>query len=161
VNTSPLAEVVEQEGDHVWEDGRGISTAYDPVATTLQGFRLSHWIVRRSDIDHIATQRRKNYSQWLDGVARIGGCRALYQTLPEGVVPYMFPLYVERQLPDFYHLKSLGLPIWRWDSMGISACAAAMDYRLHLLHLPCHQDIGDREMEWMLSTLKQVLERKG
>lgn len=161
MNASPLAEIVEQEGDHVWEDGRGISSAFDPAATSIRGLRLSQWIVRWSDIDHIAAQRRKNYSQWLDGVAHIGGCRALYPDLPEGVVPYMFPLYLERQLPDFYHLKSLGFPIWRWDSMGLSACATALDYRLHLLHLPCHQDIGDREMEWMLRTLKQVLECKG
>lgn len=158
---STLAEIVEQEEDHVWEDGRAISSAYDPASTTLSGFRLSHWIIRRSNIDHIATQRRKNYSKWLDGVAGIGGCRALYPALPEGVVPYMFPLYLERQLPDFHRLKLLGFPIWRWDSMGVSECAAAMDYRLHLLHLPCHQDIGEREMDWMLTTLKQVLECKG
>lgn len=157
----PLAEIVEQEGDHVWEDGRAISSAYDPASTTLQGFRLSNWIVSRSDIDDIAAQRRKNYSKWLDGVASIGGCRALYPALPEGVVPYMFPLYLERPLPDFYYLKSLGVPIWRWDSMGVSECAAAMDYRLRLLHLPCHQDIGDPEMDWMLTMLNQVLKRKG
>lgn len=160
-NASPLADVVEQEGDHAGDDGRSISSAYDPALTSLRGLRLSHEIIRRSDIDRIAAQRRKNYSKWLDGVATIGGCKALYPALPEGVVPYMFPLFLERQLPDFYHLKSQGFPVWRWDSMGVSACATAMDYRLHLLHLPCHQDIGDREMDWMLTTLKQVLKRKG
>lgn len=160
-DVSPMAKIIEAEGDHLWEQGRSISTAYDPSSASVQGLRLSHWIVRHSNTDHIARQRRENFSKWLEGVASMKHCRALYPVLPDGVVPYMFPLYLERPLPDFYHLKSLGVPIWRWDSMGISDCAVAMDYRLHLLHLPCHQDIGNEGMNWMLATLERVLNGKG
>ncbi|MCG2577762.1 DegT/DnrJ/EryC1/StrS family aminotransferase [Dechloromonas sp. XY25] len=156
---SPLAEIIEKDGDHSWEDGRGISSAYDPASTSLRGYRLSHWIVRHSSADRIARQRRENFSKWLAGVDALPGCRPLYSDLPDGVVPYMFPLYLDRPLPDFYGLKNQGLPIWRWDSMGISGCAIATDYRLHLLHLPCHQDIGGQEITWMLETLEQVLKR--
>lgn len=156
---SAEAEIVEDDSDHFWEEGGAISSAYDPASTSLQGYRLSHWIVRHSSADRIARQRRENFSKLLAGVASLPGCRPLYPILADGVVPYMFPLYLDRPLPDFYNLKTRGLPIWRWDSMGISDCAVAADYRLHLLHLPCHQDIGNREMAWMLRTLEQVLNR--
>lgn len=159
VTPSAPEPVVEQERDHVREDGHAISSAYDPASISLRGFALSHWIVRRTNADRIAHRRRENYAKWLAGVANLKNCRALYPVLPDGVAPYMFPLVLENPLPDFYDLKRLGVPIWRWDSMGISDCPVATDYRLQLIHLPCHQDIGEQEMDWMLTMLKQVVNR--
>lgn len=158
-SAATLEQVTEQETDHFREDGHAISPAYDHASISLRGFRLSQWIVCRSNADRIARRRRDNYATWLAGVANMNNCRALYPVLPDGVAPYMFPLVLERPLPDFYDLKRLGVPIWRWDSMGVSDCAAAMDYRLRLIHLPCHQDIGAQEMDWMLTMLKQVVNR--
>lgn len=152
--------VAEQEGDHSWEEGGRISSAFDSASALQQGFRLSHWIVRHSNTDHIAHRRRANYLAWLDGVANMSHCKALYPVLPDDAIPYMFPLYLENPFPDFYALKQAGFPIWRWDSMGISDCAIAMDYRLRLIHMPCHQDIGKPEMAWMLKTLKQAVNGK-
>lgn len=160
VAESAWGSIVEREDDHVWEQGRCISPAYDPSSALLEGSRLSHWIVRHSSADRIARRRRANFAKWLEGVAAFDHCRPLYPMLPDGVVPYMFPLLLDRPLPDFYRLKLLGIPIWRWDSMGISGCSVAMDYRLRLLHLPCHQDIRTEEMDWMLATLEQVLNCK-
>lgn len=158
-SAATLEQVTEQETDHFREEGHVISPAYDPASISLRGFGLSHWIVRRSSADRIASRRRENYAVWLSGVASMNNCRALYPVLPDGVAPYMFPLVLDRPLPDFYDLKRLGVPIWRWDSMGVSDCADAMDYRLRLIHLPCHQDIGAQEMDWMLTMLKQVVNR--
>jgi len=51
----------------------------------------------------------------------------------------------------------LGVPVWRWDEMAISNCSVADDYRLHLLHLPCHQSLGEEEMAWMVAAVRIVL----
>jgi dTDP-4-amino-4,6-dideoxygalactose transaminase len=60
-------------------------------------------------------------------------------------------------MPHFYWLKQLAVPVWRWDEMAVSPCPVARDYRLHLLHLPCHQSLSDDEMDWMLAALGKVL----
>jgi hypothetical protein len=50
-----------------------------------------------------------------------------------------------------------GVPIWRWDDMAVSDCAVATHYRLHLLHLPCHQELTAEQMAWMTHTVAGVM----
>jgi dTDP-4-amino-4,6-dideoxygalactose transaminase len=69
----------------------------------------------------------------------------------------MFPLHIDQPTPHFYWLKHLGLPVWRWDEMAVSNCPVAQDYRLHLLHLPCHQSLTTDQMDWMISALQKTL----
>jgi len=107
----------------------------------------------------IERSRRRHYGRWTEAVAGIPGCRPLVPVLPAGCIPYMFPLYIERPESHFAPLKRLGVPIWRWDSIAASACPVATDYRLHLLHLPCHQRLTDREMDWLIAAVSRVLSR--
>ena len=69
----------------------------------------------------------------------------------------MFPLLLDEGEADFYRLKQLGMPIWRWDDMAVSECEVASRYRKRLIHLPCHQALGDSEMNWMTLALRTVL----
>jgi hypothetical protein len=41
--------------------------------------------------------------------------------------------------------------------MAVSACQTATNYRLKLLHLPCHQELTPAQMTWMTSTLQNVM----
>jgi hypothetical protein len=72
----------------------------------------------------------------------------------------MFPLYLEAPDRHFAVLKHLGVPIWRWDSIVASPCPTAADYRLHLLHMPCHQALDDASVEWMIAAVTRVLGRE-
>lgn len=74
-------------------------------------------------------------------------------------MPYMFPLYIDYPNPHFYFMKMLGVPIWRWDEMAVSDCPVASDYRTRLLHLPCHQELTNKEMEWMSIAITNVIKK--
>ncbi|MDL2354137.1 MAG: DegT/DnrJ/EryC1/StrS family aminotransferase [Pseudomonadota bacterium] len=115
------------------------------------------WVMRRTAVGGVVERRRANYRRWLAAVAALSGARALYPVMPADCAPYMFPLYLERPDPDFFLLKKMGLPIFRWDEMAVSECAVAADYRLRLLHLPCHQTLSEQQMQWMISVLGEVL----
>jgi hypothetical protein len=119
--------------------------------------RLSERLCRHADVAAIEGIRRRHYGRWTEALAGIPGCRPLYSVLPAGCIPYMFPLYIDRPESHFAPLKRLGVPIWRWDSIAASACPVATDYRLHLLHLPCHQRLTDREMDWLIAAVSRVL----
>jgi hypothetical protein len=36
------------------------------------------------------------------------------------------------------------------------ACPTALDYRLRLLHLPCHQSLSPAQLDWMIAAVQRV-----
>lgn len=122
-----------------------------------ESLRWSRWLAGMTDVARLAERRRENYRRWTSAIAGLPNCRPLIPGLPEQCVPYMFPLHIE--FPDFhfYLLKRLGVPIWRWDEMGVSDCPVAADYRLKVLHLPCHQGLTSEDMDWMMAAVRKVM----
>lgn len=134
------------------------SVHYFLEAEEFSGSRWSRWIAKNTNLNRVVERRRKNYHYWVDIVGGLQNCRPLFPELPDGCVPYMFPLYIERPELHFYLLKKLGFPVWRWDEMAISECEVSTDYRLKLIHLPCHQELSVAEMNWMVAALSKVLQ---
>lgn len=143
------------KGRNVPESG-SYSTYYHPAKEMFASLRVSRFIERHANIPAIAARRRHNFHRWLAGVSKLSHCRPLFPKLPENCIPYMFPLYLEMPDPHFYYLMRLGVPVWRWDSIAASSCSTANDYRLHLLHLPCHQSLSDDELDWMIAAIRKV-----
>jgi perosamine synthetase len=133
------------------------SNNYDTRDESYDCLAVSRWVMRRTHIDRAAAQRRQNYQQWVDAVANLPHCRALFPELPGNCVPYMFALELDYPHRHFFPLKQLGMPIWRWDDMAVSPCATARRYRLHLLHLPCHQALNPAQMTWMVAVVSDVM----
>lgn len=124
----------------------------------VSGLGWSRWLAKHTNLSRLVTRRRDNFNQWLRAVDGLPHCRPLFNALPDGVVPYMFPLYIDDPDTHFYLLKHLGIPIWRWDELAVSDCKFATDYRLKLLHLPCHQELSFQEMLWMTSAVSKVMQ---
>ena len=135
------------------------SAYYQPAEEGLQSLCWSRWVARHTHLARLAERRRQNYRRWVQAVAALPYCRALFPELPAGAVPYMFPLLLDHPTAHFYSLKHLGVPIWRWDDIAVSTCNTAADYRLRLLHLPCHQELGTDQIDWMISAVAAVLTR--
>jgi hypothetical protein len=157
--STELAAIIAQPspaaGDY--RETTGCSADYHPEENVRAALRYSRLVYRHADIAEIASRRRKNYSRWSAATMNLQHCRPLFPMLPEGCIPYMFPLYIEQPVPCFNWLKRIGVPIWRWDSIAASTCPTANDYRLHLLHLPCHQSLSEIELEWMIAGVGKVL----
>jgi perosamine synthetase len=144
-------------GQDYCETGELISIHYQRSAENQCGLALSRAIVRHTRQDAAAARRRANYMRWLSATCKLGSANALFDTLPPDCTPYMFPLLLQAPDPHFFQLKQLGMPVWRWDDMAVSPCSVAARMRLHLLHLPCHQSLSELQMDWMTSTVAQVL----
>lgn len=119
----------------------------------------SRWIARHIAQEPIVDLRRKRWKQWCDATAKAPGCTPFRVTLGPNEVPYMFPLQVTNPDVSYFLLRRLGLAVWRWDSMALSRCPVSAHFRLHLFQLPCHQDIDDVQMEWMISAVNKVMRR--
>ncbi|MDE2442665.1 MAG: DegT/DnrJ/EryC1/StrS aminotransferase family protein [Betaproteobacteria bacterium] len=152
-----LAKRTPVAGDEQRRQRPAQSSQYQLEAERRAALRSSRWLIGHSSIRAAIQRRQANYRRWLQAVTSLPNCHPLYPELPEQVVPYMFPLYIAHPMPHFYWLKQLAVPVWRWDEMAVSACPVAADYRLHLLHLPCHQSLSDDEMDWMVAAVGKVL----
>lgn len=146
-------------GNDEIEERSAPSALFSGALAHRESLRCSRLIVDQSSITDNMRRRRENYHRWLEAVTRISNCQTLFSDLPEHTAPYMFPLYIAHPDPHFYWLKHLGVPIWRWDEMADSNCRISQDYRLHLLHLPCHQALTSNQLEWMITALDKTLNR--
>lgn len=144
-------------GVDVLESTEEPSIEYTAELEQYRALAVSRAIMARADVPRIRARRRMRFEQWLQATSRLPACQAFQPILPEGCVPYMFPLYIERPETHFLLLKQLGMPVWRWDNMAKSSCPVSRRYRAHLLQLPCHQELSEQEMAWLIAALGAVL----
>lgn len=137
------------------------SPSYQPDLEGQRSLGLTRWLMARADADAIRVARRRHYRRWSEVVAGLPSASALRTELDERTVPYMFPLLLDNAEPLFSRLKAAGLPIWRWDEQVESTCRVSRSYRLRLLHLPCHEGLDDKNLDWMTALLRRELKRGG
>ncbi len=152
-----LAGRPEHTGYDVLECHSRPSENYVDTEETLESLAWSRWVMRHTNVPRLANRRRSHYMQWADTVAELPHCKALFPILPPNLVPYMFPLHIDHPEPHFFLLKRLGVPVWRWDDLAVSNCSVATDYRLKVLHLPCHQELSAEQMRWMTAAVSKVM----
>jgi hypothetical protein len=151
------AKLASARGEELVQSSDRPSSLYSRDLEGRSSLAVSRWVMRRTRLSHVAQLRRQHYRAWIDAVSGLRGGRALFPELPAHCVPYMFPLLISAPDPQFFQLKQSGVPIWRWDEMAVSNCPIAAQYRLHLLHLPCHQSLTAAQMRWMMATVARVL----
>ena len=136
-----------------------VSSLYLQAEASMAGSIASRLLIKISSLPQAVAKRRENYLAWHRNMQNLPHCKPLFTALPDGCVPYMFPLLIDFPQDHFYALKTMGMPIWRWDDMAWSSCSTAQKYRQHLLHLPCHQSLSEAEMRWMMSAVTLVMTR--
>ena len=154
------ANLIPIQGREVLKPGATLSIHYEPRKESIKSLAWSRWIIRHTHVTRLAHSRRRNYQRWVDAVSELPHCHALLPRLTDDCVPYMFPLLIDNPDVHFYALKLLGVPVWRWDDMAVSSCKVSSSYRLHLLHLPCHQALSDHQLTWMIHGVSQVMHGK-
>jgi hypothetical protein len=90
------------------------------------------------------------------------GCRPLFSSLPESVIPQVFPLLIDEPERVFNLLRSQGMPIIRfgefpWPDMSKTLCTVSTDLSRRVFQFPCHQDLLPKELDWMIDTLHKAL----
>lgn len=130
---------------------------FSPRLAALAALRSSRWLMAHAAHGRVSQLRRANYLKWLEGMRSVPGVKPLFPDLPEGVVPYAFPLLIDASGMGFHLLKMAGIPLLRWEDMAITDCAISRDYRIRVLQLPCHQGLCADELDWMILTVQALL----
>lgn len=127
---------------------------FSPRLVAMAALHSSCWAMANVVQGRIARRRRANYLKWLEGMRSVPGVELLFPDLPEGVVPYAFPLLIDAAVMDFNLLKMAGIPSWRWEDIEVTDCAIVRDYRIRVLQLPCHQELHADDLYWMIHAVQ-------
>jgi perosamine synthetase len=120
--------------------------------------RFTRFVLAFSNRRRIARLRRENYAILLDGFRGLPGTRVLLPAMPEGVVPYVFPLLVEDE-GVFPALKRRGVPIVRFGEFLWEGAddPVALEYSRKVLQFPCHQEMTREELDWIVAEVREAV----
>lgn len=117
-------------------------------------FTLKLLAALEQQLDEVIRRRRHNYSFLLEWAKGLALCRPLFPALPEGVCPYVFPLWVEQGSGEMARkLQSVGIPASQWPDLPPEVLAksrqyeSAVEIQRKLLLLPVHQSLGQEQMD--------------
>ena len=132
----------------------GVS-GFDPSWVDRRMSVASQLLVDRLPLGRIVARRRRNYVRLLDGLSNLRGARPLYPTLPDSVVPYVFPLLVDEPERVFARVKEAAVPLFRWERLWNDE-AGQVDplserYATAIFQFPCHQELDDDDIDWMIA----------
>lgn len=117
-------------------------------------------LYRRADVAQITARRRANFAFYLDRLSDA----ALYKELPDGVVPFSFPVLIDRRDEVAGQLARRGLSLnMGFPEAPVVASAQAGDTDLsgarflarQMLELPVHQDLHPVHLEYVIDLFNQ------
>jgi perosamine synthetase len=140
------------------DGGYGLDDEWVRIGESL----CSRRILRYSNIGRIAQLRRQNYIRLELALSGLPNCRSLYSRLPDHVVPLVYPVFIENPESVFRPLKLQGVPIWRFgefldESVSSGFCENSIRLSKHVFQFPCHQELTDDELDWMIEKITGVM----
>ena len=139
---------------------------FDPAWINKRSSVYSRVVMKLVSRRRIGALRRKNYLKLLAALGSLPHSRPLFPNLPEGVYPWVFPLWTANSKPVFDSLKNSGVPIVRfgeflWPGIDSSICQTSVDLSRNVLSFSCHQEITDDELDWIIRSVQDALHAHG
>lgn len=136
--------------------------SFDPVWLDKASSLFSRFIVKAASRRRVVARRRANYLKLEAALGQLPGCRPLFPALPDGVVPWVFPLWTAEPQALFQVLKHAGVPVIRfgehlWPGVDREVCANSVELSRRVLQFPCHQELSSRELDWMIEQVRHAL----
>ncbi|WP_394788760.1 DegT/DnrJ/EryC1/StrS family aminotransferase [Rhodoferax sp.] len=113
----------------------------------------------------IIARRQQNFASYAAYFADVPGARPLFPQTAHSMssaAPYVFPLWVDDPEEIYQSLRTLKLPVFRWDRIWPGTPALPQDvgplWSHHVLQLLCHQDLSAADIDRTASMLVHLLQ---
>ena len=135
---------------------------FDPDWVGIGATAVSRAICRYSSRRRIVERRRRNYARLADYFSKVKRCRPIFPDLPAGVVPFMFPLWIDDLAEIFPRLEDRAVPMQRfgqflWPEMDRNLCAVTQRHSENGVQLACHHEIEDDEVTAIAQRVRDAL----
>ncbi|MEW6760111.1 MAG: DegT/DnrJ/EryC1/StrS family aminotransferase [Pseudomonadota bacterium] len=137
------------------------SYSFDPAWLDKRSSWFARSLLALVPAARIAALRRRNYARLDAALGSLRGVRALYPSLPPGVCPWVYPLLVTDPEPLFDRLLAAGVPVVRfghplWQGVDEHTCSVSADLSRRVLALPCHQELREDELAWLIDSVRKA-----
>jgi perosamine synthetase len=149
----------------------GSSAAYDPDDEDF-GFtsRILDWgisefsraAIDRIDWRSVAERRRRNYRLLAGNLDGMPGCRVIRPDLPDYTCPLFLPIAIDHRERVSVALarKRINSAVWweeRHPAVDWTQFPDAAALKGRVLALPVHQDLSERQVEYVAAELRRIL----
>jgi len=136
--------------------------SFDPAWLDKRSSLFSRLMLKLVSRRRMGALRRCNYLRLQEALAGLPGCRPLFAALPEHVYPWVFPLWLDAPERVFPELKRAAVPVLRfgeflWPGVDAGVCANSVELSRRVLQFPCHQELKDEELGWMIGRIRAAL----
>jgi dTDP-4-amino-4,6-dideoxygalactose transaminase len=136
---------------------------FDPGWLDKRSSWLSRLLVKRLPAAPIVAGRRRHYLKLEQGLGGLARARPLFAALPDQVCPWMFPMLASEPEALFDEIVAAGIPVTRfarplWPGVDETVCATSSMLSRQVLAFPCHQALREDELDWMIATLRTILQ---
>lgn len=143
-------------------DSSDSSVNFDPRWLDKRSSLFARAMVRLSSPSRIQALRRSRYARLEQAIRGVSGVRPLHARLPDAACPWVFPLVADDPEALFARLRALGVPLTRfgnppWQGVDAATCPNSAMLARQVLALPCHQELTDSEVEWLVARLREAL----
>ncbi|WP_456405991.1 DegT/DnrJ/EryC1/StrS family aminotransferase [Caldithrix abyssi] len=120
--------------------------------------KLSRYLINRISVENIIKKRRENFNFMLKHIPEK---YHLFSELPDGAVPWFFPVKIKNREPVFQELTRRGVDcarFWRHFHPDIPAerFPEIKTLRDTVLELPIHQDLTDKHLKFVCDQFNQI-----
>jgi len=149
-------------GHPVGGHSSGKTGDFEPQWIDRRMSQTSRSVIRFASWPRIAEARRRNYQRLHDRLSGLPGSRPLFSRLPDGAVPFAFPLLVDNPVEIFHSLKEQGVPIMRFgeflsEDVDARSYPEAMELSRRVFQFPCHQELRAEDLDWLAETVRATL----
>jgi dTDP-4-amino-4,6-dideoxygalactose transaminase len=136
---------------------------FDPAWLDKRSSWLSRLLIKRLPAASIIAERRRRYLKLEQALRGLPRARPLFAALPDTVCPWMFPMLADDPETLFDDILAAGIPVTRfarplWPGVDETVCATSSMLSLQVLAFPCHQALREDELDWMIDTLRTILQ---
>lgn len=131
----------------------------DPEWISIKPSKITDFIVKNGSRKRIAKLRRKYYSTYTSKLIEMPGCYPLHPVLNKNIIPLVFAVRFDKSEAIFDILKREAVPIWRFGEfldpeITEEICPISYDYSKSILQFPCHQEMLEYEINWIIGRIK-------
>jgi len=166
--SSRLARMVAHRLTSGWDDTKPLSEVGSQDFFSVKGrlnwmmSSFSKDLLSRTNHEGVVTRRRENFLYLLKRLRSNESMYPLYNTLPDGVCPWAFPLIVRERDRVYKQMNECGIGVfrfWWWKHPLIpqEENPEATSLRTNLLALPIHQDLSEKELSVLATTLRECV----
>jgi dTDP-4-amino-4,6-dideoxygalactose transaminase len=127
-------------------------------------FTLKLLAVLEKELEPVVEKRRKNYARLNQAINGIKEGKPLFPLLPDYVCPYAFPMIVSGgRDAAASQLNHFGIPAASWPDLPPEVSDRSDEHETavwlqeHILLLPVHQDLSDKQVEYILSIIGEII----